>query len=254
MGGKTFVVITSQLERARFAELHLGVRSDFGDSKHISLPDAPVQWQSVSLTARRNSRHFAPAPVSLDDLALLLAALRSNTRRGRWKYNYASAGGLYPVQAYLCIHQRLRALSGAEIDRGTYYYNPAEHALVLLEPEAALNGSMHSMINRPVFAEATFSLFLVAEMAAVAPMYGSESLRFALIEAGMMAQLLDQTAVLAGVGLCHIGTVGFDSYRDMFRLGPSHMLLHAYLGGRRVSEESCDYPQRYSNDIQRAWN
>ena len=96
------------------------------------------------------------------------------------------------------------------------------------EPSAA---RLHLPINRPVFNKASFSLFLICDQDAIAPVYGGESLRFALLEAGMMCQLLDDAAPGCGVGLCHVGGVDFDPYRPAFGLGPQHVLLHAYLGG-----------------------
>jgi len=147
------------------------------------------------------------------------------------KYRYASAGGLYPVQLYLCVHGTNDRKGGLGLESGSYYYNPDRHALELIsatEPSAA---RLHLPINRPVFNKASFSLFLVCDQDAIAPVYGGESLRFALLEAGMMCQLLDDAASGCGIGLCHVGGVDFDPYRAPFRLGPQHVLLHAYLGG-----------------------
>ncbi|NIQ52121.1 MAG: hypothetical protein GWN71_01200, partial [Gammaproteobacteria bacterium] len=63
------------------------------------------------------------------------------------KYLYASAGGLYPVQAYLQVRPgRVEGLAG-----GTYYYDPAGHRLVSLKPGADLGRAIHAPPNQPVF-------------------------------------------------------------------------------------------------------
>jgi len=130
------------------------------------------------------------------------------------------------VQVYLALHGR-----AGEIENGSYYYNPERHALDLISRSELSSSLLHLAINRPVFNKASFSLFLVCEQNAIAPVYGGESLRFALLEAGMICQLLDDAAPGCGVGLCHVGGLDFEPYRPQFRLGPQHVLLHAYLGG-----------------------
>ena len=66
-------------------------------------------------------------------------------------------------------------------------------------------------------------------------------MRFALIEAGMMSQLLDLAAGPAGIGLCHTGGVDFEPHRHKFLLGESQVLLHAYLGGKRSNDEIAPF-------------
>ena len=214
--------------RENFKKRRAGVRTDAVIST-ISLPDHGPEI--AALNRRSSARDFAEAPLELGALARLLGNLRSASANSTVKYRYASAGGLYPVQLYLGVHGTDRRKGGLGLESGSYYYNPDRHALELIsatEPSAA---RLHLPINRPVFNKASFSLFLICDQDAIAPVYGGESLRFALLEAGMMCQLLDDAAPGCGVGLCHVGGVDFDPYRPAFGLGPQHVLLHAYLGG-----------------------
>jgi len=92
------------------------------------------------------------------------------------KYLYPSAGTLYPVQAYLVVRRAL-----GEITAGCYYHDPDDHALAGLSGEtpAAPDGSAPDVL-----------LVLVARHAAIEPIYGAETERFCLLEAGYMHEAL----------------------------------------------------------------
>jgi SagB-type dehydrogenase family enzyme len=222
-------------------QFRYGMRPDIDRSNGVVLKREQPGIDDKSLMARRNSRQFAREAISLDSVAQLLEGLRSHVvGRGR-KYRYASAGGLYPVQVYMCIHDRPQPHRVEGLSCGTYYYDPTSHSLIPLVVGVQPDASIHTMINRPVFNAAAFSIFMIAEMRAIAPTYGSESMRFACIEAGMMAQLLDQAAGECGIGLCHAGGVDIQAYRDKFQLEDSHVLLHSYLGGKRSDRELVEH-------------
>jgi amino acid adenylation domain-containing protein len=204
----------------------------------IELSSHDVNGDLRRLMERRNSRQFARAAVPLEDLARLLESLRSyQTEYSLTKYRYASAGGLYPVQTYLCVHDRPPPYRLEGLSCGTYRYDAFSHALISLATGVDLDANIHTMINRPVFNQAAFSLFLVCDMGKIAPTYESESLRFSCIEAGMMAQLLDQAAGGCEIGLCHTGGVNIQSCREKLHLDDQHVLLHAYVGGKRDDQE-----------------
>jgi amino acid adenylation domain-containing protein/natural product biosynthesis luciferase-like monooxygenase protein len=233
LAGDALPTIVDPVEREAFAKRRLGLRSPVNGS--VALGEA-AEFDALAVMVRRQSaRHFTHRPISADSLGRLLSCLRSRPHAGAWKYRYASAGGLYPVQLYAAIHDSPES-DHRHLVPGTYYYAPDSHSLEMLTPGALFDGSMHLAINQPVFQEAAFSLFLISEQAAVEPMYGQEALRFALLEAGMMAQLLDEAAPQCGFGLCHIGGIDFEPCRAWFGLEKSHVLLHSFLGGGLASD------------------
>jgi amino acid adenylation domain-containing protein len=177
---------------------------------------------------RRSQRRFSAEPVALADLAGLLQCLAEETSDGRARYRYGSAGGLYPVQVYL--HVRPRRVDGCA--DGTYYYHPVEHGLQPLSPGVDLDPAVHALVNRPMFDRAAFSIFLVAQMSAITPVYAEKAPDFALIEAGLITQLLETSAAIHHIGLCQIGLIDFDAIRNLFLLEESHLFLHALVGGR----------------------
>ncbi len=143
------------------------------------------------------------------------------------KYRYASAGGLYPVQVYLFIKpERVAGLTG-----GTYYYHPLYHQFIRLAQAETLNETIHWPANRPAFLSSAFSLFLIAKMGAITPLYPGAARDFALLEAGLMTQLLETSALREGFGLCQIGTLDFERIREHFQLDDDHLLLYSLVGG-----------------------
>jgi len=178
---------------------------------------------------RRSRRLFSLRPVPFASLSALLGRLTEELRDGEPRRQYASAGGLYAVQAYVWAKPgRLEALDG-----GTYYLDPAERALVALQAGAEIGRDLYgTFVNRPIFDEAAFALFLVADMAAIEPLYGERSFHYATLEAGAICQLLETTGAAWDVGLCQIGQMDFDPVRGLFRLADRHVLVHSLLGGR----------------------
>jgi len=144
------------------------------------------------------------------------------------KHLYPSAGSLYPVQAYLHV----KAGRVEELAEGTYYYDPAKHRLIQLEPGARISSAVHVQHNRAMYEQAAFSIFLIARMDAIVPIYGQELAdQFCMLEAGYMGQALTMSAHEHGVSLCPIGALGYDAVRGHFHLGAGHVFLHSFVGG-----------------------
>ncbi len=229
--------------RKQFKNRQHGVRRLDPAFKRVRLESAAdLYWQFEKY---RSVRSFDPAPLPAYALARLLACLSYVVLNGQPKYMYPSAGGLYPVQAYVYIKPaRVQGVSG-----GVFYYNPALHELVTLLEGASIDADVYDfLINRPVFESAAFSIYLVAEMAAIEPMYGVRSVEFCQIEAGAMAQALTVSAAENGLGLCQVGMMDFERVRSLFALGASHRLVLSLLGGK-PSEESHGLTDAYLQHI-----
>jgi amino acid adenylation domain-containing protein len=217
------------VERLRFKLKKAGLRRE-QRGVTIELADAqPDEAELAHYISRRTYRKFQPQPVSFEQFGKLLAALRPVKLEGfpLPKYRYASAGGLYPVQTYLYVKP-----GGVEgVEAGTYYYNPAEHRLVALHPEARLARTDYNPTNRSNFDGAGFAIYFVGQFDAIQPVYGDSSRDFCLIESGLMVSLLESTAVAQQIGLCHIGGLNFDPVRRWFDLDDGHAYLYSLVGG-----------------------
>jgi SagB-type dehydrogenase family enzyme len=226
---KAFDLIYDPEERERFKDAEPGLRRDAGTAPAVELPAAGSDRAPAGAFARRRShRRFLARPLELARLGGLLSCLRQVVLDGKPKYLYASAGGLYPVQTYLYVKPgRVSGLAG-----GAFYYRPVDHRLVPLALEAGLDREAYDpLVNRPIFDEAAFAVFLIAQLGAIAPMYGEDSLHYAVIEAGLICQLLETSAPDHGIGLCQIGRMDFERVRGLFALDRTHVLVHSLLGG-----------------------
>ncbi|ABW31350.1 non-ribosomal peptide synthetase [Acaryochloris marina] len=222
--------LTDPAERLDFKLQQRGVRSPAPSQSGVQLPkpefdDALVQayWQ------RQSHRQFLEQPISLEAFSQFLSSVLQMQVTGLPlpKYRYASAGSLYPVQVYLYLQpNRVEDLAA-----GFYYYHPVDHQLLLLSDFAEVAAHRYG-INQAVFADSSFSLFLIGQLQAIAPMYGELARDFCLLEAGYMSQLLMEAASQQEIGLCPIGTLDFAALRSHFCLEDSHILLHSFVGGK----------------------
>ncbi|AGC46259.1 non-ribosomal peptide synthetase [Myxococcus stipitatus DSM 14675] len=223
-------VISDPVERLEFKLKSPGLRDDVGHREAVSLQRPVLDAEALRrVTARKSHRAFHAGQVSAELLGGLLGCLMQVPLEDSLlpKYQYASAGGLYPVQVYLHVKAgRVTGLGG-----GTYYYHPKNHQLVLLTADAAMSRSLHAPANRAVFDGAAFSVFLVGQLSAIEPLYGELARDFCLLEAGYIAQLMMSSAAGGELGLCPVGGLDFASLRGLFDLGEQHVLLHSFLGG-----------------------
>jgi amino acid adenylation domain-containing protein/non-ribosomal peptide synthase protein (TIGR01720 family) len=227
---RSFAVLRDPEERAAFKERQPGLRRDI-----VGLapgrPAVRLAFEPGNHAGRRTHRSFAPAPVPLRRLGGLLGSLCQTAADGVPRYSYPSAGGLYPVQVY--VHAKPGRVE--DLPPGLYYHDPVEHRLALLAPDLALDRSLHEpLVNAPIFDQAAFSIFLVARLAAIAPLYGEQARDFCLLEAGAMLQLLMLDAPARELALCPIGRLDFAPIREAFALDEideSSFLAHSLVGG-----------------------
>jgi amino acid adenylation domain-containing protein len=222
-------VLLDPVERIEFKLKQPGLRQSKPTQLSIELPK--LEFNEVLTQAylqRQSYRQFLDKPIPLKQLGQLLSCLLQMKLDSSPlpKYRYPSAGSLYPVQTYLYI--KPNRVEGLEA--GFYYYHPADHRLVLLNAATEINSSVYGG-NQPIFEQSAFSLFLIGQLSAIAPMYGELARDFCLLEAGYISQLLMDTAPENEIGLCPIGYLEFEELRDLFSLESSHVLLHSFVGG-----------------------
>jgi SagB-type dehydrogenase family enzyme len=217
-------------EREEFKKKRAGLRRVAERTAQVELINSEADESlREKYIERRSRRQFSVEPISLARFSSFMACLRQIEIDGKSKSLYASAGGLYPVQVYLHVKSRRVERMGG----GVYYYHPSDHRLALISPGAELEGCIHEpFINKPIFDGAAFSIFLIAQLKAIAPLYGDRSMHYATLEAGLIAQLLEMSAPTNRIGLCQIGDMDFERIHHLFALEESHVLIHSLLGGQ----------------------
>nr|APD71901.1 non-ribosomal peptide synthetase 2 [Streptomyces sp.] len=216
------IQVLDPVARAEFKLARHGLRREPGRPRVplVHAPEEPMR--------RRSDREFLAAPVTLAELSDCLGLLRQAEVDGLPKCRYPSAGGLYPVQTYVQV--KPGAVTG--LPAGAYYLDPRENSLVSLAEDATVGAEVHAAHNRALYDGAGFSLFLIADRAAIEPMYGPLARDLCLLEAGYMGQLLMDRAARSDIGLCPIGELSFGPVRELFALDDNHELVHTLVGGR----------------------
>ncbi|HEY9652927.1 MAG TPA: SagB family peptide dehydrogenase, partial [Coleofasciculaceae cyanobacterium] len=223
-------VVVDSVERIEFKLNQPGLRQLQPNQPTIELPKPEFDEALTQAYLQRQSyRQFLDKPIPLKQLSQFLSCLLQMKLEGfpLPKYRYASAGGLYPVQTYLYI--KPNRVEGLEA--GFYYYHPADHRMVFLTASPEIKSSIYFEKNQPIFERSAFSLFLIGQLNAIAPLYGELSKDFCLLEAGYMSQLLMDAAPDYEIGLCPIGALEFEQLREGLQLESNQILLHSFVGG-----------------------
>ncbi|WP_315828557.1 MULTISPECIES: SagB/ThcOx family dehydrogenase [unclassified Bradyrhizobium] len=228
---RRFPQLPSEREREAFkAELRKKTAAASG-TVSVSLADAASASPSVNLLDRRNHREFSNRPIGMAELTRVLSPLRATWNGDRWRFNYASASSLYGISTFLIVHRRPYGPGLARSQAGSFRFDPRAFGLNLIEADACIGRDAHAALNQPVFERAAISLYLIADFGISCPVYGANGIRFALLEAGLMSQLIDQSAPSTGIGVCHVGAVDGSRLDTVLRLRPGQVLLHSMLLG-----------------------
>ena len=218
-------------ERAQFPDVRHGIRRDLEEVPSIQLDGSEMDTAALSSFRRsRSHRKYMLNPLSFQSFSHFLSHLREVTipPYNYHKYQYPSAGELYPVQTYIHV----KAGRVEDVAPGIFYYHPQQHQLQVVTPNLEIDRDVHVWTNRPYYDQAAFSVFFVAQMNAIKPMYGNLSRDFCMYEAGAMGQLLRMVGPDYNIGLVSIGDLRFEPIRDYFRLNKGHTLLHVLIGGQ----------------------
>jgi amino acid adenylation domain-containing protein len=225
------ITLLDAVDRLQFKQAQHNIRKDLESMPRtaFSFPGGDDASEVAEYSRRISSRRYLASPVPAAGFSALLHCLRGFNSPA-WpvpKYRYASAGWSYAVQTYVLV--KAGRVEGMEA--GCCYYHPLEDALYRLGDGPHAPDRLFMEQNAEIFRSGAFAVFLVADMAAVEPLYGNRAVDFTLIEAGLMSQLLEEAAMREKIGLCQIGAVDFDKLREPFRLRAEHRYLHCLIGG-----------------------
>jgi SagB-type dehydrogenase family enzyme len=187
-------------------------------------PRLPPTTLDEALRSRRSVREFADEPLELAQLSALLFAAYGVTdfitgetiREPQPLRTAASAGALYPLELH--VH----ASRVQNVPPGLYHYDALEHGLRRQSPEFDL---VRLTPTGDILPAAAAVVFISAVFWRSRFKYGLRGYRFALFEAGHVAQNL----LLAGTA-CGLATVVVGGFFDS--------LLDASLGLDAVNESS----------------
>ncbi|ACL75339.1 non-ribosomal peptide synthetase [Ruminiclostridium cellulolyticum] len=221
-------ILTDPLDRLQYKLAQPGARQ-YRNESFIQLrkPEINEEYINKNFVERRSYRKFLKQNIEFEQLSKLLSNLMQvKIADIVWpKYRYGSAGGVYPIQTYIYIKEG----SVANIPQGAYYYRPAEHRLELITNKQIEAEDLE--IDKVLFNNSAFTIFLVSNINAIEPMYSEDSLRFSSIEAGLMSQLLEMSAPECYLGLCQAGNFDLSGVKNILGLEDGYIPLNCIFGG-----------------------
>lgn len=172
---------------------------------------------------RRTLRKFDQTKViPFDDFCYLASAYKQINEDEEIRYQYGSAGGLYPIDIYYYIkNSRVE-----NIDGGLYYYDPVKNSLIIVDSNCKIDKETHYYNNQSIFSESAFSILFFYNGEVSMPKYGGMGYFYSLIDLGIMVQLYTVLAEHTKMGICSIGELNFKSIESYFKLRKNQVFIH----------------------------
>jgi SagB-type dehydrogenase family enzyme len=157
---------------------------------HRSVNASQIQrtLMGKALTGRRTTDAFGPEPMDAENLDCILTgaygiiAPRGNAPPHR---TVPSAGALYPAELYVLVR------NVRDVAKGIWHYNPIESRMELIDSRAAAITEVNTAFVQAAIVERSAIIVLITmAFERQTFKYGPRGYRFALVEAGHIAQNL----------------------------------------------------------------
>jgi SagB-type dehydrogenase family enzyme len=202
----------------------------------ISLPEPKPGGESnlwKLLLKRRSRREYASdRSLKLNDLSALLWATQGLTAQfGDTFFRTApSAGGLYPVETYLCV----RAVDGLE--EGIYHFRPGDYDLEFLKRGNFSTALTGAALQQTLFLAAQVAFIWSAVIARGSWKYDQRAYRYIYLDAGHIAENLYLAGEALGLGVCAVGAFYDDDVNRIMDLdGEKETVIYMAAVGFRSS-------------------
>lgn len=191
-----------------------------------------------AIVSRSSARDMKPGKLKLAELAALLHLAYGVTRENRGSgfprpfRVIPSAGALYPLEVYF-YSAHIEGLAA-----GLYHFNPTKHHLRLLRGGDETKRISMGLVQPDVAFCSSLILFITVVFERTVFKYGSRGYRFALLEAGHLAQNLNLVAISLGLACLNIGGY-FDRDVDEFLEidGITHSTIYIAAIGAKAGRE-----------------
>lgn len=162
---------------------------------------------------RRTVRAFTAESLGVNHLSQLLWSGQGITGSRGVGRAAPSEGALFPTDVYVVTGPS--AVQG--LDAGVYHYEPPAHAVSLLDEGDRRQALALASSAQMWMAEAPVSLVISAEYSRITGKYGQRGVRYAIMEAGHIAQNIFLMAEALALGAGIVGA--FDDERVARTLG-----------------------------------
>jgi len=167
----------------------------------LPLPHGPELQMPLgrAIQERRSVRTYAGTPLRPEAIGTLLRHAWGNGDPNDIRRISPSAGALFPLEVYAIVLQE-----GA-IPAGVYHYDVRRHGLQRVSGGPSPTDLQHAVFVDGLVATSGVTFVIAAVFARAKIKYGERGYRFALLEAGHVAQSFALAAVALGLGSCTIG-------------------------------------------------
>lgn len=204
----------------------------YPDAPRIPLPrPRPLTARLETLIKKRQTeRAFSDRPLTIDELAKLVQLGGGVTKQQAVPRRAApSPGGLYAVEMYPLV------FSAHELAPAVYHYTALEHALELVRPICGIDAAKEFMPSELFAARPTLMIALTVVFSRVQMKYLERGYRFALLEAGHIAQNLLLASTAMDLGATPLGGFWDEPFNDLLGLDPTdEAVVYAVIFGHRV--------------------
>ncbi|MCR5785102.1 MAG: SagB/ThcOx family dehydrogenase [Eubacterium sp.] len=172
-------------------------------------------------TKRKSCRNFTNEKVSKEAFLALMGVLIRYDGEEFLHGTYPSAGGLYPVRAYILVKEdRVEGVAG-----GLYYLNAAKKKLQKLNAGNEMGKDMHFFLNKEIFDTSAFSIYLVFDAEVSMTKYRDRGYFYGILDTGIVMGYLNLKATELGIGCCCIGELKDKAINECLNLGKNEVYM-----------------------------
>jgi SagB-type dehydrogenase family enzyme len=195
------------------------LESFWGQKESISLIDHKITIATSlgdAIFKRRSTRHLNQGGLPTESLSYILQAANGSTGVDSTREGVLlatpSAGALFPVEVYVTL-----SASNA-VGEGLYWYSGAQHELRVAFRKPIMRELARTTFYEETVANAAVCIVLALGLDQVFKKYGNRGYRFALLEAGHIAQNTLLVATAMGLAAIPIGGFVDDEVDDLLLL------------------------------------
>jgi SagB-type dehydrogenase family enzyme len=197
-----------------------------------------------ALTQRKTTYTIKNEKLTISEISDLLHysySINNETESSssRETYNTSpSAGGIHPIEIFFNIpNERTDENS---INHGIYYYNPKLNELRHIINQNC-NKRIFDMFMQPELASnSSVQIFIVANFSETTIKYGDRGYKFAILEAGHIAQNFNLVATALGLASINIGGYYEDEINELLGFdGVMQSVVYSILIGKEITPNSA---------------
>jgi SagB-type dehydrogenase family enzyme len=185
----------------------------------------PPDWDrlgplSESLLERRSVRSYSPETITEEDLSLLLASACGISDPVNGLRTAPSGGATYPLDLYVVS------------ETGVEEYVPEDHSLVVIKEGDTRSSLAHHSYRQSFIARAPVTFVICADYPRITSRYRDRGIRYAILEAGHIAQNIHLACVSLGYGSVAVGAYDDDDVANALGIEGRGHVIYLVTAGR----------------------